>query len=230
MDKMIKVMMPGFFSVLLLAASASASEAPQAPPSASLDFASGQVQVVSKAGTSDGKHGQALLKGDWVKTGKGSAAILLMSDGSRVKLNPETSLEIASAENGQTELSLQTGAVFSKVQKQGPRGRFVIRTKTAVMGVRGTEFYTAYGKESKGGADVWMCVHEGKVETEGLSDGKKVLVKQGEGVFIPVGKAVTPPKKYSWTENLNWNMNPDAGEVIDHTRIDYQDLLKVDYD
>ena len=41
---------------------------------------------------------------------------------------------------------------------------------------------------------------------------------------------MTPPQKYGWTESLNWNMNPDAGELIDRTRIDYQDLLKQDYD
>jgi len=213
----------------VIAGSATFAAAPVAG-GASVDFASGQVQVVSQSGTSDAKSGQALAKGDVLRTGKDSAAILLMSDGSRIKLNPETRVEIGSAEKGNTELLLQSGAVFSKVQKQGPQNRFLIRTKTAVMGVRGTEFYTAFGKESKGGSDVWMCVHEGKVEVESAKDGKKVMVNPGEGVFVPVGQGVTPPKKYGWTETLNWNMNPGAGELIDRTRIDYQDLLKQDYD
>lgn len=203
-----------------------------APSTASVDFASGQVQVVSKSTTIDAKKGRTLSKGDTLRTGAESAAILLMSDGSRIKLNPNTELGIGSADKGSTELALQSGAVFSKVAKQGAQGRFVIRTKTAVMGVRGTEFYTSYGKQSKDGADVWMCVHEGKVEVEanGVKDAKKVLVKQGEGVFVPVGKDVTPPKKYGWTETLNWNMNPESGELIDRTHIDYSDLLKQDYD
>lgn len=202
-----------------------------AAPTASVDFASGQVQVVSNGAATDAKKGQTLTQGETLRTGKDSAAILLMSDGSRIKLNPETELGIGSAEKGKTELALQSGAVFSKVAKQGAQGRFLIRTKTATMGVRGTEFYTAYGKQSKAGADVWMCVHEGKVEVEANSkDAKKVLVNQGEGVFVPVGKDVTPPKKYGWTKTLNWNMNPDSGELIDRTHIDYSDLLKQDYD
>lgn len=197
---------------------------------ASVNYVNGKVEIIVHGAVSDAKSGQALAKGDVLRTGKDAAAILQLADGSQVKLNPETTLEIGATGKDGTELALGSGAVFSKVAKQKANSRFIIRTRTAVMGVRGTEFYTAFGKATQAGADVWMCVHEGKVEVESVTDHKKVLVNQGEGVFVPVDKGVTPPQKYVWTENLNWNMNPASGELIDRTRIDYQELLKQDYD
>ena len=68
----------------------SAAQAASAPGEggASIAFASGQVQVVSQSGTSDAKAGQALAKGDVLKTGKDSAAILGLSDGSPRQAEP----------------------------------------------------------------------------------------------------------------------------------------------
>jgi ferric-dicitrate binding protein FerR (iron transport regulator) len=211
--------------VLSLAGVVPVSAAWAADSAATLSYVKGEVQVASHGATAPGKAGAALAKGDVIRTGRDSAAMIRLADGSLVKLNTETALEVGQAERGTTELNLRSGAVFSKVAKQGARDRFVIRTKTAVMGVRGTQFFTSSGAD----ADVWMCVREGKVEVESQQDHKKVLVKEGEGVFVPVGKGVTPPKPYAWTRGLNWNMDPSAGELIDRTRISY-DLLKQDYD
>ena len=42
----------------------------------------------------------------------------------------------------------------------------------------------------------------------------------------------THAKEYRWTGNLNWNMSPKKGSVVDKTNIlkAYYDILDYDYD
>jgi hypothetical protein len=186
---------------------------------AELTHVLGEVQVEGKPAA----RGLKLAEGQTVRAGKASAALLALDDGSKVKLNSETELRLDRLRGG-TELELKAGAVFSQVEKQpaGKQAAFRIRTKTAVMGVRGTRFYTAAGR------DIWMCVNEGRVEVE--SQGKSLMVQEGEGIFVPAGKPATEPKPYAWTKGLNWNMSPEQGELIDRTKIEYKDLLERNYD
>ena len=44
------------------------------------------------------------------------------------------------------------------------KGRYTVRTETAVAGVRGTEFFVAYGRRIDEHPDVWLCVNSGAVE------------------------------------------------------------------
>ncbi len=62
--------------------------------------------------------------------------------------------------------------------------------------------------------------------------GESTVVPKGEGVNILAGIRVTDPRFYEWTTELNWNFDPDSGEVIDETDLDqaYADLLDQDYD
>ena len=99
------------------------------------------------------------------------------------------------------------------------------------MGVRGTEFFTAYGRKNKGtGTDQWMCVREGKVEVQ--NNTQKVLVKAGEGIFITKGIKVTKPRPYEWTTKLNWNLDEKLGKLENSIDFDsvYTDFEDQDYD
>jgi hypothetical protein len=190
---------------------------------AELVYFSGAVTVEGKAGV----KGQKLSEGQTLRTGTEAAALVALDDGSRLKLNPESEVRLDHFQ-ATTELSLERGAVFSEVRKQTGSRQFLVRTKAAVMGVRGTKFFAGFGKEKGGGADLWMCVNEGRVEVQ--SPGKKVSVGAGEGVFVPAGKETTAPRPYAWTRGLNWNMQPEKGELIDRTHIEYKDLLERNYD
>jgi len=57
-------------------------------------------------------------------------------------------------------------------------------------------------------------------------------VREGEGINILDGVRLTDAQPYDWTRELNWNMDPDRGEVYDDTDLDqaYADLLDQDYD
>ena len=63
---------------------------------------------------------------------------------------------------------LKAGSVFVKAAQKilkEDNSSFVLKTKYASMGVRGTEFFTAYADSARNKAkeDIWMCVKEGQV-------------------------------------------------------------------
>jgi hypothetical protein len=174
------------------------------------------------------KAGTEFTAGDTVVTGPDSLAIATLPGGALTKLNAGTRLTAIRLAANDNEVKLESGGVFSQVRAaKSARSVFRVRARSATMGVRGTEFFAAYGQES----DVWMCVNEGSVEVIS-EDGKPVTVPQGQGVFIKQGSEVTPPKPYAWTKNLNWNMDPKKGEVRDQTSMEsaYGDLKTQNYD
>lgn len=221
---------------LLLALAVPSSAKSPAPPAASLAFAAGPVTVESKAGSHTGKKGEPLADGDAVATGPGATALVALADGSRIKLK-ETSrvvLTLPRAKAPATSILLTLGGVFAKVTKRAAGSEFRVRTPTAVAAVRGTRFFTAYGREvknAKGARDLWVCVDEGVVDVGTDSAAKALPVPAGKGVLIKSGLDLTKPQAYDWTKKLNWNMDPDAGTVEDKTNLDaaYSDLLDQDY-
>lgn len=176
--------------------------------------------------------------GDKISVQKKSIAIISLDNLDKIKLSENTEVVIEAinkpvkSKNNLTKIFLKSGSVFSKVSSRNGKSRnFKLRTKSASMGVRGTEFFTAYGRKNIGaGNDQWMCVKEGSVEVS--NSNQKVLVKEGEGIFITKGVDVTKPKPYAWTRNLNWNMNPKNGKLENNIDFDgvYTDFEDQDYD
>ncbi len=190
---------------------------------------SGDVTVVTGDQSAKAKIGAKVGSGDSVKTGKDSLAMLLMSDGAVIKINEKSEHQVP--KEAEKELTLKAGSIFSKIPKQAQEQQFRIRTPSAVIGVRGTQFFTSFGQDDKTKADVWMCVNEGSVEVTSTANQKKVLVHEGEGVLVPDGKDVTPPKKYEWTKGLNWKMDPKDGDLVNRSTINYEKkILREEYD
>lgn len=177
------------------------------------------------------KAGTVVPSGASVATAKGATALLELPDGSRLKLRESSRLKVnlPGPRSPVTEAVLSLGSVFARVVKRPPGAEFRVRAGTAVAAVRGTEFFTAFGRPGESGDDLWVCVGKGAVDVS--AGGKTRPVREGEGVLIPGGAEVTKPKFYQWTKTLNWNMDPAAGEVEDATKLDaaYADLLDQDY-
>jgi hypothetical protein len=204
-------------------------------------YAQDAVIVVAKgsvlAGPSDSlvavKVGSHLREGDTVKVGEKSTAIIALSDSSKLKLNAisEVRLHLPTSKNSKTWIDLVTGAVFAHVNRQKDE-HFEIRTPTAVAGVRGTEFFVAYSVGGKEEENSWMCVHEGSVAITANDQTKPVVVNAGFGVSVKKGRSIPPPQRFEWTKTLNWNLDPNTGEIEDKTQIPsyQQELLKKNYD
>ena len=192
------------------------------------------VHIVGEALAGDGqallpiKAGEELPVGDTLQTGSGSWVIVDLGDAARIKVGDESTVTLRRL-GSEISVELKKGRLYSDVQPKKVK-TFVVHTKSAVMGVRGTKFFAAAGD------NLWMCVKEGKVEVElydkPIEGLKRVLVPEGKGVFLRQGRSLTSPQSYAWTKEINWEMEPDAGEIIDLSRIrgGYIDLLRYDYD
>jgi ferric-dicitrate binding protein FerR (iron transport regulator) len=186
----------------------------------------GKVETDLGSGFQVAHEGDSLKEGQSIRTGADSLVILSYANGTKLKLNALTKITT----HAQRGLDLIAGAVFAHVNKES-HSHFYVKTPTAVAGVRGTEFFTAYGS-GKQASDGWLCVNEGEVEVKPSEGTEPVLVKAGFGIVVEPGKKIEPPKKYDWTTHLNWNMDPSAGDVKDKTSMDsmYRNPLKHNYD
>ncbi len=220
-----------FLSLLLVVAPALAADT--APASARLAAVSGDVTIQSKSGGRLGKTGALLAEGDEVSTAAKSTAVIELPDGSRLKLRElgRLAVTLPTEKSPITDISLTLGSVFAKVRKQLAGRSFRVRTETAVAAVRGTEFFTAYGRTVGDKRDLWVCVNEGAVDVATTKSKKALGVPAGKGVLIKSGLDLTKPQAFDWTKTLNWNMDADKGDIEDKTSLDaaYSDLLDQDY-
>jgi ferric-dicitrate binding protein FerR (iron transport regulator) len=194
-------------------------------------YAEGDVSWRNGGGeTRDAAIGDSVGAGDVITTGPQSLAVIDLTNGTTVKLKEKTTLAIDSIGES-TSVKLTAGGVFTSIARK-LTGRFSVNTQTAVAGVRGTEFFMAYGKTIDAQPDVWLCVNSGAVEVSIPQTGQTVVVPQGLGINIVAGAKITSPKSYPWTRKLNWNVDPATGAVDDRTSLEqaYADLLNQDYD
>jgi len=108
----------------------------------------GQVTIEREGGTLPGTVGTRLQVSDIVKTGANSSVGITMDDDSLLSAGPNSVLSLdryafdPTTRNGRFDASLNKGtlAVISgRIAKQAPDS-MTVRTPTAILGVRGTEF------------------------------------------------------------------------------------------
>ena len=119
--------------------------------SAKLIQMEGDVQVIRAGGEKPFKAfvNMRLTEGDRIITGPSGKAKVEMDDEVIITLAENTRIYLSElrGSNGakQSSINLQSGGVGSSVkEKLKDNSRFEIKTPTAVMGVRGTEFFTQY--------------------------------------------------------------------------------------
>ncbi len=216
--------------VVLLLASTLAVPGVSFALSGTLVYAEGDVSLGSGADRHEAAIGDTIQPGDVIVTGPRSLAVIDLANHTTVKLKEKTSLAIDSI-GDQTSVTLTAGGVFTNIA-QKLTGRFSVNTQTAIAGVRGTQFFVAYGKTIDARPDVWLCVNEGSVEVAIPQTGQTVVVPKGLGINIIGGLRINTPRPYAWTRKLNWNIDPASGTVDDRTNLNqaYSDLLNQDYD
>jgi len=113
-----------------------------------IKVAKGSVQIQRGSDKMPAKVGSALQKSDVVITGADSSAGITFTDNSLVSVGPNSVFAIdkysfdSTTHAGEFEGNLRQGrlaAVSGKMVKQSPES-MKIRTPSAIMGVRGTEF------------------------------------------------------------------------------------------
>jgi ferric-dicitrate binding protein FerR (iron transport regulator) len=195
-----------------------------------VSYTEGTVTVTSGGISQDAAPGIRLSQGDVITTGADGVAVVDLSNATLIKLRENTRVVIE-AIGDETRVSLTAGGLFSHVLKK-LSGGFFVRADSTVAGVRGTEFFVAYGKTVGTQRDVWLCVNSGAVDVSIPQANQHVVVQAGQGINIVGGEKLTAPRRYAWTRGLNWNMDAASGSVEDHTNLNkaYSDLLNQDYD
>jgi len=150
--------------------------------------------------------GQMIRTGDWLKTDKNVFVAIVFLDGSIIKIQSNTEIEIKSsritAKELKTQMYISEGQAWSKISKQ-INGEFRIKTPTAVASVKGTEFDVDFDDMSESTS---LVVLEGEVEfgnelgtvIAGAMQGASVT--QGEA---PVQYTVAPEDLPIWQNNTN---------------------------
>ncbi len=126
---------------------------------------------------------QALQENDTIQTGSGGKARVLLADKTVLDVSEKSELHMAEFKRAaitadrQVTLDLKFGKVRTAVvEKLSQKGSFQMRTRSTVLGVRGTEFLTEAG--SSGAASVTVARGEVAVVQAG-STGAPVLVQSG---------------------------------------------------
>lgn len=118
------------------------------------------------------KAGETVKIGDVVKTTAGGRARIVFENGDSIQVAEGTSYRVI--EQG---VRLYDGKLRAIIQRGGPRSKMVLRTRSAIMGVRGTDFVVEE-KQSQGAR---LTVLRGKVEVapQVKLDTRPFLVKAG---------------------------------------------------
>ncbi len=118
------------------------------------------------------KAGAEVKIGEVLRTTAGGKARLVFDNGDSMQVGEGTCYRVV--EQG---VRLYDGKLRSIIQKGGPRSKMVIRTKSAIMGVRGTDFLVEE-RQSQGAK---ITVLRGKVEVtpQVKADPRPFIVKGG---------------------------------------------------
>lgn len=134
----------------LLAVLAAPLHAAKPPPSVGqVKVAKGLVQIERGTATLPATPGTPILQYDLVRTGADGSVGITFEDNSVLSTGPDSILEISrfafdtTTHDGAFEARLSRGtlsAISGKIAKQTPEA-MKIHTPSAILGVRGTEFY-----------------------------------------------------------------------------------------
>lgn len=192
-------MKSSMFLVVLALILAAASQVWASPGAGFVAAVRGEVSIERGTETHVARIGFMVQAGDVLLTGPKSRLKVLLSDDSVLALGSKSRLEIKRhlfEKNGKrsTSLRLVRGQIRALVHKMvaDKKPDFEVRTRTAVAGVRGTEFALDAGADGQGGR---LVTFSGSV-LWAANEGEPILVAAGEasqaselGVDKPVALA-----------------------------------------
>lgn len=175
-----------FFSTIFITLSVQAAEIPFGV----FMVVKGDIKI-QKAGQAAAavKVGSNVMAGDMVISGADSRAKIVMNDRNVIYVSPKTKMTIEKYSDGKqgaknVELRLDEGKVLNNVHQKydGEKEKYLIKTPTAVAGVRGTSFFTSFDVKTRVTEVITQSgtVSFTSLDAKGAALGT-VLVNKGEG-------------------------------------------------
>ncbi len=170
--------------------------------------------------------GQSVSKDASILTAEKSFVQIVMLDKSQINLGPNSKIVLDQMKAGKVGvISLLKGIIRAEVTKdQGAnaasKDKLYIKSRTAAMGIRGTDFQTSYNPESKITNLITFHGSVAMVKTEdarldlALSDKNTVMVESGKFATVTENlKNVTEPVKISPVQYTTLKLNPELLET-----------------
>ncbi len=148
------------------------------------------------------KAGSKVEQGNIVRTAPGSMTRVIYDNGDPLTVSGGSAYKVnwsnGEGAKAKPDLSLMYGKVRAMVAKGGPRSNLTVRTRSATMGVRGTDFFVADGgRGPNAGTEISVIRGEVAVKDHAAKESaKSVPVKAGYSAEIaaPVVPAATEQK------------------------------------
>ncbi|MFP4179262.1 MAG: FecR domain-containing protein [Spirochaetaceae bacterium] len=175
-------------ALLLIFLVLSVVTAAASPPGGEIVYMEGEVDIL-RDGTRVPSHrvdaGFIIEEFDMVETGSGGYVEFVLTSsyggGASVTVNPNTSFYFEGVEGKkrkETEFSTMAGSMAYKVKKLSGNEAFRVRTESAVMGVRGTDFDVTISPEGS----VLVACEEGRVAVTDEKEGASYYSEPGQVV------------------------------------------------
>lgn len=184
----------------------------------------------------DIETGTVIEEYDLLKTGsEGYAEILVessVSDKIIIKIEPDSSLYFTVAKKNEKknfDIKMLSGNIFLKVSKLAGKGSMNISSKSAVMGIRGTELFINTAPDGS----LLVSCPEGSVSCR--SGGEEVFAGNGKAVELLYGKSlktkavsndVLDNYRSDWSAEREKVFRSMSFAVIKPSALRYEDLLK----
>ena len=181
-----------------------------ASPAARAVSVTGEVKI----GNRDVRVGDEIPAGQMIRTGPTGAAKLLLADKSIVDLAKDTAFTIeSSVQDVGSSTKLDFGMVRSSIQKKMEKKiKFQMRTKTAVLAVRGTEFIVRSGGSGQKVADQ-ITVRDGQVAV-GQGGGIATRMLNPGDQLSTVGRFVNNQVQIDTRQTTVTQIKPEAMAAI----------------
>ncbi len=180
----------------------------------------GSVRVTRKGKAYQGPEGSTLQPGDIVETGAGASTRIVDQGGTEVVIGRSSRYEVLAPKQGAQWGQLSLGHVRAKVQKAANASqskiKFAIRTKSSIMGVRGTDFTVDVAK----GGEAILHTLEGRVDAakdeKSLLGGKGIPVPAGEMLRAALSGPLAQPVKFNREDFVGQlrGLQPEAGQLL----------------
>jgi len=132
---------------------------------------------------------------DKIRTGKQSFVTILLNDGTKLFVKEISVVNVAGLKlkdtDPPTKVRMLTGKLRLIVKKTFKRGSLVLKTPTAIAGVRGTDFGVITTRN-----ETRVAVFEGEVEVANVKENilKSYVLKDREEVVVEKNSAPTSPR------------------------------------
>jgi len=135
------------------------------------------------------KPGDKVEKGNIVVTAPEAKARVVFDNGDQYNVGPATAYRVKwnqDTAKATSEIDLKYGKLRGIIEKGGPRSHLQIKTRTAVMGVRGTDFFIASGGKQE---STEVSIMRGKVEVTPRGDKEAKPIEINPGFSANIAKS-----------------------------------------